>query len=173
MTNEHTADPDRDPGRWPAPLSAAAVAAGKVSRSGLHADGTRFRWTEGRPTEGGRQVVVADGGGGPPVDVTPAGVGVRTRVHEYGGGAAWATPVGLVYADQADQRLYRLGPDAGAAPVPLTPPAVPPGSVRYADGSPSPSGRWVVCVEERLEGGATSHRLVAVATDGSLRTCPW
>ena len=172
MTNEHTAGTGPDPDRRAVPLSAAAVAAGKVSRSGLHADGTRFRWTEGRPTEGGRQVVVADAGDGPPVDVTPAGVGVRSRVHEYGGGAAWATPVGLVYADQADQRLYRLGPDAGATPVPLTPEVPPPASVRYADGSPTPSGRWVVCVEERLEAGATSHRLVAVATDGSLRTLP-
>ena len=148
MTNEHTAGTGPDPDRRAVPLSAAAVAAGKVSRSGLHADGTRFRWTEGRPTEGGRQVVVADAGDGPPVDVTPAGVGVRSRVHEYGGGAAWATP------------------------VPLTPEVPPPASVRYADGSPTPSGRWVVCVEERLEAGATSHRLVAVATDGSLRTLP-
>ncbi len=177
MANEHTtggagATPGDD--RRPPALTAAAVAAGKVSRGGLHADGDRFLWTEARPAEGGRPVVVADAAGGPPVDVTPAGIGVRSRVHEYGGGAAWTTPVGLVYVDQADQRLYRLEPADAPVPVPLTLPLPPDPSawVRYADGSPTASGRWVVCVEERHAAGATSHQLVAVATDGSLRTVP-
>jgi len=179
MANEHTTTGDgrsTGDGGWPPALTAAAVAAGKVSRGGLHADGTRFLWTESRPSTGGRPVVVADAAGRPPVDVTPAGIGVRSRVHEYGGGAAWTTPVGLVYVDQDDQRLYRLDsldPADTTDPVPLTPPAPDPSaSIRYADGSPTASGRWVVCVEERHAAGVTSHRLVAVATDGSQRTVP-
>ena len=44
-------------------------------------------WTEGRPAEGGRNVLVRATAGGPPRDVTPSAFNVRTRVHEYGGGA--------------------------------------------------------------------------------------
>jgi dipeptidyl aminopeptidase/acylaminoacyl peptidase len=158
-------------GWWPSPLSAPAVAAGRVSRGGLHSDGSRFFWTESRPQEGGRQVVVTDTDGATPTDVTPASTSVRTRVHEYGGGAA-TTVGGLhVFVDQDDQRLYRLDPE-GRAAVPLTPPSDPVGSTRWADPGPTPSGAWLICVEEQLEPSGASHRLVAVATDGSQRTVP-
>src|SRR5262249_62222117 len=72
-------------GTWPAPLSAAAVArvAGR-SFGGVWPEADRVRWLEYRADEGGRGVVVSDG-----VDVTPTGVNVRTRVHEYGGGGRW------------------------------------------------------------------------------------
>ena len=53
-------------------------------------------------------------------DVTPAGTNVRTLVHEYGGGAyaVFARPGGgvtCIYSEFADQRLYRLDLDEGAA----------------------------------------------------------
>jgi len=156
-------------GWWPSPLTAASVAAGRISRSGLHPDDGRFVWCESRPAEGGRQVVVADRDGDPPVERSPAGVSVRTRVHEYGGGAALSAAGRLWFVDLGDQRLYRVdGPDR--APVPLTPASGAPPVRRWADASPTRSGRWLVCVEERLDPDRTSHRLVAVATDGSLRT---
>ncbi|HZM54568.1 MAG TPA: hypothetical protein VFC03_06030, partial [Acidimicrobiales bacterium] len=73
------------PGWWPSPWTAAQVAAGKVSRGGLGSDRGLVVWTEGRPDEGGRQVVVAVDAAGhvPPVDRSPVGTGVRSRVHEY------------------------------------------------------------------------------------------
>jgi hypothetical protein len=44
------------------------------------------RWLEARPAEGGRIALVEwrDGRLG---ELTPAGFNVRTRLHEYGGGA--------------------------------------------------------------------------------------
>ena len=156
-------------GWWPSPLTAAVVAAGKVSRSGLHSDGTSFLWSESRPDDGGRQVVVVDRGVEPPVDLTPPGVSVRSRVHEYGGGAAVTTADLHVYVDGADQRLYRFRPGVDPAPVALTPDVDPIGSVRYAEPTPTGSGQWLMAVEERLTGTAAIHRLVAVPVDGSLR----
>ncbi len=159
-------------GWWPSPLTAAAVAAARVSRSGLHTDGTSFYWTESRPDEGGRQVVVADGGGAPAADLTPSGTSVRTRVHEYGGGAAITASGAHVFVDQADQRLYRMELAGPGRPVPLTPASDPVGSVRWADPGPTASGAWLVCVEERVGADGAGHRLVGVATDGSQRTVP-
>lgn len=66
-------------GWWPSPVSAAMVVAGKGSRSGLQTDGAVAYWSESRPDDGGRQVVVAVGPGEQPVDVSPAGVSVRTH----------------------------------------------------------------------------------------------
>ena len=59
-------------------------------------------------------------GGGEPEEVTPAGANVRTRVHEYGGGAWSVAGDDLVlFVDFADQRLYRQR--LGEEPVAITP----------------------------------------------------
>ena len=56
---------------------------------------------------------------GEAADLTPPPFNLRTRVHEYGGGA-YAVRDGVVVAVEfADQRLYRL--DAGGPARPLTP----------------------------------------------------
>jgi acetyl esterase/lipase len=159
-------------GRWPSPFSAAGVASAKVSRSGLQADGTSLFWSESRPEDGGRQVVVKDNDGDAPVEVSPPALSVRSRVHEYGGGAATVSGGVLFFVDQADQRLYRSAMGDVPAPLPLTPEPPAGFSLRYADGILSSSGDWLICVEERHESSGTGHRLVAVATDGSLRLVP-
>ncbi len=99
--------------------------------------------------------------------VSPDGVGVRSRVHEYGGGAATVSGSTLYYVDQDDQRWYRSdGP--GGEPVALTPVAGEAGvSLRYGDGRVTRSGQWLVSVEERVVAGRATHRVVAVRTDAS------
>jgi len=168
-------------GWWPSPWPASEVAAGKVSRSGLQADGGALYWSESRPDEGGRQVVVRTVGHLPPAEASPPEVSVRSRVHEYGGGAATVANGVLFHVDQADQGWHRtdLGAVSGpgrtdpAPSVPLlpTPPARDP-STRYADGRITRSGRWLVSVEERRLDEGTEHRLVAVAAAGSPRLVP-
>jgi len=157
-------------GWWPSPWSAAQVAAGKVSRAGLLADGASVYWTESRPDEGGRQVVVRCEPDGPPgtapVDVSPVGASVRSRVHEYGGGAATVARGVLFYVDQDDQAWHRLDPGADAAPVRLGADGDPVVDVRHADGRLTPDGRWLVSVEERLGPDGATHRLLAVPAGG-------
>jgi dipeptidyl aminopeptidase/acylaminoacyl peptidase len=170
--------PDRTPGSvprpgwWPSPWSAVSVAAGKVSRSGLQAEGDGVFWLEGRPAAGGRQVVVRAGPGEGREDVSPGNVSVRTRVHEYGGSAATVWRDTLFYVEDESQQWYRVPVEGGAGvvdPVRLTPRGSEdrPAS-RYADGRVSISGRWLLSVvEDHLPDGATRHRLAAVAVDGS------
>jgi dipeptidyl aminopeptidase/acylaminoacyl peptidase len=161
-------------GTWPSPFSAAAVAAGKISRSGLHIDGAGIYWLESRPDEGGRQVLVRSSAHGGPADVSPPDRSIRSRLHEYGGGAATVVDGNLYFVDQSDQALYRweLESGAGAAPTRLTAAAPADGSLRYADGRLSADGDWFVCVEERHGPRGVGHGIVAVPADGSQATVP-
>jgi dipeptidyl aminopeptidase/acylaminoacyl peptidase len=142
-------------GHWPSPLRAEDAAAGKVSLSELCSDETALYWLESRPAEGGRVVFVRwDGRRGSGVaDVSPAGVSIRSRVHEYGGGAVCLVPQhsegAFAYVDQSDQRVWFV---AGfeATPIPLT--EAPPEGQRWAHGglTASADGQWVSAVREAM-----------------------
>ena len=112
-------------GAWPSPLTAARVTAGAQRLDQIQLDGDDVYWLEGRASEGGRNVIVKWSASAPealrriePVDVTPPGFNVRTRVHEYGG-AAYTVHKGAIYfSNFTDQRVYRQSP--GQAPVAMT-----------------------------------------------------
>ena len=171
-------------GSWPSPISAQLVAAGGVGVGGPAVRGTQTWWSELRPAEGARSVIVCRDGDGPAVDVLAPPWSARTRVHEYGGGAWWLGADALYFANWDDQRLHRLAygaagvtaddPGPGVAdPTPLTPePAVPAGW-RYADGREHPDGQWLVCVREDHHGigvgdkAEAANQLVAIPTTGA------
>lgn len=107
-------------GAWPSPISAERIAAATTRLDQTALRGRELFWTEGRPSEQGRYVLVRCDAQGRIGDVTPAPFNVRTRAHEYGGGAfVLLDGGGVVFSHDADQQLYRL--DEGAAqPVRLT-----------------------------------------------------
>ena len=114
-------------GAWVSPITADLIASAAIRLIDAHGDGRDIYWSESRPTEGGRYVIVQRGADGTTADVNPPPFNARTRVHEYGG-AAWLGADGILYfSNFADQRLYRLAP--GDTPHPLTPPV----DLRYAD----------------------------------------
>src|ERR1044072_1567562 len=89
-------------GAWPSPLSATSIASGDVSLYEPDLDEqVRRGCLEPRPDEGGRYVLVCDGEA-----ITPDDVNVRTRVHEYGGGAWLVAGDSAFFCNFADQRLY-------------------------------------------------------------------
>ena len=129
-------------GTWKSPIAAQTVAAAALRLGSVALDGEDIYWIEGRPEDNGHNVIVKRSPDGRIADVTPAGTNVRTRVHEYGGGAYAVAHGTVYYAEFADQRLYRLAP--GGTPEPLTPP----GDWFYADCSIDPSRQRIVCVRE-------------------------
>ena len=155
-------------GAWSSPIRAADVADG-VSLAFpqlVPVDGgaPEVWWTEGRPAESGRQVVVRRTADGMVHDVLPAPWNARTRVHEYGG-LSWLVVGGtLVFCEFSDQRLWRLEP-GGGEPFPLTPEPADPATLRYADLTAVGQELW--CVRERHDGGSVRRHLVAVPLDGS------
>jgi acetyl esterase/lipase len=128
--------------------------------AGLQVVGDTCWWSESRPREGGRQVVMRLRPGGKPEEMTPPGVNIRATVHEYGGGAHFADGDGLLCTNADDNALWWL--DQEKRPVRLTPPAPRGESHRYADARPVAGGRWVVCVRERHRGDTVDDELVAV-----------
>jgi dipeptidyl aminopeptidase/acylaminoacyl peptidase len=117
-------------GCWKSPITSDLIVGQSVGLSEIRLDGHEIYWLESRPEEGGRSVVVRwVAGSSKGEDMVPPPFNVRTRVHEYGGGA-WVVEEGIVYfSNYEDQRIYRLD-DVGAEPVPITPK----GAMRYADG---------------------------------------
>ena len=145
-------------GTWVSPLSAAAVAAGGLRLSAVLLDGDDIYWLEGRPQEGGRYALVRRRPDGSVSDVTPPEMNVRSRVHEYGGGA-YTVRDGVAYgANFTDQRVYRIAP--GTAPTPLTPA----GAWRYADFEIDARRDRLICVREdhTQEGREPVNTLVGI-----------
>jgi dipeptidyl aminopeptidase/acylaminoacyl peptidase len=143
-------------GTWPSLLPASAVAAGSVRVGGLWLDGADLYFTESRPAQQGRMTLLLKRGDAPACEILPAPFSVRSRVHEYGGGAFAVSQDLVVFANDADQRLYRL--DVGAAmPAPLTAP----GPIRYADLQFDRGQERVICVAERARDGNEPENFIA------------
>jgi hypothetical protein len=110
-------------GTWKSPFSARVIAAGALRLSGVTLDSGDIYWIEGRPGEGGRQVLVRRDPNLHSADLTPPDVSVRTRLHEYGGPAYIVSGGDAYYVNFADQRVYRLAqfthPDPSNAPAPV------------------------------------------------------
>ena len=132
-------------GTWPSAITAARVAAGVRPVSAPRIVGERVLWLQGLPEEGGRMAVVSKDG-----IVTPAPFNVRTRVHEYGGGAVAAAGDTVWFSNFADNLVYAQAGDA--APVAITAD----GTQRHAD----------------LELDARHHRLIAVREDHGVEGEP-
>jgi dipeptidyl aminopeptidase/acylaminoacyl peptidase len=154
-------------GSWSSPIDAATVArSGRRLGAPAVAPDDAIWWAEGRPDEGGRVVLMRRPPDGEPETVTPAGTNVRTRVHEYGGGAWCLVDSDLVlFIDFEDQRLYRLR--LGEEPVAITPEPAAPAALRYADMRRSPDGQTVVCVRESHGEGEAVNEIVSLPLDGS------
>jgi dipeptidyl aminopeptidase/acylaminoacyl peptidase len=122
-------------------------------------DGQTVYWLEGRPAEGGRQVLVRAEPGAEPRDVSSEVTNVRTRVHEYGGGDYLVRGGRVFSVDFADQRLRSTGPEGE---ILLSQPGP-----RYADFDLSPDGAWLVAVEERPRtDGEPENRIVVLPARG-------
>jgi dipeptidyl aminopeptidase/acylaminoacyl peptidase len=153
-------------GTWPSPVTPALLVEAAVGLSNVTLEGGRVYWVESRPSEAGRVVLMAApaAGGSEPVEVTPAGFSVRTRVHEYGGRCYCVHGSTIVFSNWADQRLWVIR--GGADPAPLTAGPQEAGDVRFADPVFSPDGRWVACVRETHHGAdPVVNDLIAVPVD--------
>ena len=150
-------------GTWASPITAEAITVGQVGLAEPRLDRGNAYWLEARPQEAGRTVLVRRTPAGARQDLTPTPFNVRTRVHEYGGGAYAVRDGVIVAANFVDQRLYRI--DGGSAALPLTPDSA--GQLRYADFELDVARERVLAVrEDHRTAGEPINAIVAVPLSG-------
>jgi len=167
MTNGTTQREVAPYGSWRSAITPEALVAGFVRLAESRWDGDDLLWLEGRPDDGGRTTLVRLRPGGEPEDVSPPGVNVRTRVHEYGGGAYLAMGDVVVVSDFSTGRLLRVAPDRTATPI------TPEGPFRFADLELDAGRDRLLAVREDHAGpGEAVNTIVAIPLDGSAADDP-
>jgi dipeptidyl aminopeptidase/acylaminoacyl peptidase len=149
-------------GTWSSPITAALVAAGATPLSQVMLDGADVYWLAGRASEAGRNTLLRQRGG-EVRELTPAPFNVRSRVHEYGGGACLVCEGTAWFSHFADNRIYRIDGDGEPTPVSAG------GALRYADLASDAARKRLVGVREDHSAGAAYpvNTICALGFDGA------
>ena len=129
-------------GSWKSPITSDLIVSETIRLGQIAVDREHLYWVESRPQEGGRNVLVCQPPEGDPICLTPQPFNVRTRVHEYGGGAFLVADGMTYFSNFSDQRLYRQPPHE--APYPCTPKR----EVFYADSIMDHKRDRLICIRE-------------------------
>jgi dipeptidyl aminopeptidase/acylaminoacyl peptidase len=151
-------------GSWKSPISSDLIAAETIGAGAITPAGEDVYWIEIRPTEAGRYVLVKRSQDGLVADVTPPPFNVRTRVHEYGGGAFTILGGTVYFSNFSDQRLYRQIP--GSEPQAISPEE----AYRYADFTFDSRLNRLICVREdhTQTGQEAENTIVGVSLEGEF-----
>jgi dipeptidyl aminopeptidase/acylaminoacyl peptidase len=158
-------------GGWPSPIGSADLVAGALRLSAPRVHRGVLYWIEGRPSEGGRQVLMGadlmpDAGLADLREMCPGQANVRTRVHEYGGGEYAVGSDRVFYVDDRDRQIHCVGLQGGGQG---SAGGISDSDACYADLQCSADGRWLIAVEERPRvGQEPENRLVAFELDPGL-----
>ena len=155
-------------GTWPSPISAEAVATQGVRLGSVAVDADDVYWLERRPNEGGRSVLIRRRADGRYEELTPQGFNVRTRVHEYGGGAYVVAGGEVYFSNFGDQRVYR---GSTKQDQPYAVPVTPASDCFYADFAYDSTRRRLIAVREDHGPAKAGHdqaetTLVSIPLDG-------
>jgi len=93
-------------GSWRSPITSELIVSETIKLGQIVLDGSEVYWSESRPAEGGRNVIVRWSHDGKMEDLTAKPFDARTRVHEYGGGAFVVSGGTIYFSNFSDQRLY-------------------------------------------------------------------
>lgn len=142
-------------GSWKSPITSDLIIADTVGLSSPIWHRGALLWMESRPQEGGRNVLVMREDDGSERDINPAPFNIRTRVHEYGGGAWFLHDGALFFSNFSDQHLYRQGLDE-AVPTKLTHDD----GLRFANGCVDKKRNRIVCVIEDHRGAGEAVNFI-------------
>ena len=95
-------------GTWPSDINASMVAGQSIRFGFLQSSGDWVYWSESRPNEGGRVVIMRGRPGEDCRELMPAPYSARSRVHEYGGGEFFVAGGRIFFTNEKDQDIYLL-----------------------------------------------------------------
>ena len=157
-------------GSWKSQITADLLTGGNVRLSEARLFDGKAYWLESRPAEKGRSVLVecdlGDLENSRKRDLIPAPLSVRSKAHEYGGGAFTIGGGSVYFVLAADQRIYRMALD-GQTPEPITPE----GPFHYADLQLDLPRNRLICVvedESQIDAEPTA-RLIAIDLGATSR----
>lgn len=167
--SDHATHTERACGSWPSPLSADAIVAGGRAFADAQVDGDSLYVLEARPDEGGRVTLlkISANAVDQPVaaDLTP-NLNIRSRVHEYGGGAMRVQNGVIWLVNMADQNIYRVDGTGRATQLTHTD-----SGRRYADFAIDQTrNRLIAVCEQHRDSGETENLLTAVDLDSGAET---
>lgn len=152
-------------GTWKSPITTDLLTRGSVGLGQIVADGENVYWTEMRPSEAGRNALVMERPDGEKKELVPPPFNVRSRVHEYGGGAFTVCDDVVWFIDAKDQTVFRLAP--GNAPEKIAKKS----GTAFADFIVDKARNRLICVAEDVSGGGEAvNSIVAIGFDGAIDT---
>ncbi len=161
-------------GAWPSTISSQVLTQGLTHLNEPQLDGEFCYWLESRPVDKGGCRIVRQlteqllSSEGTVETITPEDVSVRTRIHEYGGGAYRVHNKILYYVNDKDQRVYSLDNNNNAEPLALSPE----GNYRYADFCIDEHNQQLLCVCEihKENQKEPENCIISLKLDGSSTT---
>jgi hypothetical protein len=97
-------------GSWTSPITSDLIVADAILLDQIALDDGAIYWSESQPRMHGRTFIYCFSEGDEAKRITPDDgnvFNVRTRAHEYGGGAFAVRDRTVYFSNFADQRLYR------------------------------------------------------------------
>lgn len=150
-------------GCWPSPVTAELVAGKSLRFGALQADGGALYWSESRPDEGGRGVVMRAYQGGKAEELLPPPWSARSKVHEYGGGEFLASGGRVFFVEADSQDIFECG--AEMPPRRLTDEA----DTRFADMALDSTRDRLIAVMERHDKGSHQPKNMLAAIPAGER----
>ena len=154
-------------GSWKSPITSDLIVSKTIGVGDIAIDRQNIYWLEKRPQEKGRSLIVGHFSDGSTQDITPEPFSVRSKIHEYGGGAYTIKENTIYFSNYTDGRIYRQV--IGTEPEPLTEKA----EKRYADIVIDRDRNRSICVceDHSLEDGEPQNSIVSIdLSNGRVQT---
>lgn len=145
-------------GSWKSPITSELIVSQTVGLGSVMVEQGNVYWLEKRPQEQGRSLVVGFFPQRDNKNITPFPYSVRSKVHEYGGGAFTVEGDTVYFSNYQDGRIYQQ--IIGKQPQPLTNKL----EQRYADIIVDQSRNRLICVceEQPVEGTEAQNTIVTI-----------
>jgi len=148
-------------GSWKSPITGKSLVQSSLRLGQLQIDGEKVVWTEGRPSEKGRTALMESSGARDIQELSQPEWDVRTRAHEYGGGAFLVDQARRFYVDNRDQQIYEILDDGSRRQISYT------DNFRYADLTLDAKRQQLYAIGEgHTDPEITKNMLLRIPLDG-------